>query len=325
MEASRRGLLYHLIFRNRPFEVRLQAEMNEDDVLKSDLVQSYTSTLIENHLAKHIPGYQLGITPKFRAVTLESDQLCVQGKVGDIPFKATFGVSIRENAQVLRAVDPKITFFPGDVVLEKMWQAGSLPEVTPPPLLREMTDFPVQYEAPTMDILDIGPRARIGHMKIEEGKLIAYGNATISPTPPFLVAMPEKKAKFTYDLGSFLSSWIFITAPVQSSGALPYLAMDPILFRRAGFCAGLFMLTLLSNVLEGPFKMLTVVRRRVGALIRLGRRRRRAAREAAWQARRFEQSAKKSAPPAGFVDGGPDFGGPDFSGPDFRPGHFRRA
>lgn len=42
-------------------------------------------------------------------MTLESDQLCVQGKVGDIPFKATFGVSIRENAQVLRAVDPKVS------------------------------------------------------------------------------------------------------------------------------------------------------------------------------------------------------------------------
>lgn len=282
MEASRKGLLYHLIFRNRPFEVRLQAEMNEDDVLKSDLVQSYTSTLIENHLAKHIPGYQLGITPKFRAVTLERDQLCIKGKVGDIPFKATFGVKIRENAQVLRAVEPKLTFFPGAPVLEKVWEVGTLPPGVPLPLLREVNEFPLQYEGPSMDILDIGPRARIDHIMIEEGKIIAIGNATISPTPPFLVAMPEEKAKFTYDLGSFLSSWIFISAPVHSTGALPYLAVDPILFRRAGFCAALFMLTLLSNVLEGPLQMLGAVRRRIGALMRLviGRRKRKAARHA---------------------------------------------
>ena len=105
------------------------------------------------------------------------------------------------------------------------------------------------------------------------------------------------QAKFTYDLGSFLSSWIFISAPVQSSGALPYLAMDPILIRRAGFCAALFMLTLLSNVLESPLQMLRAVRRRIGALIRLGRRKRRAACEVAWarEARRLEESVRQSA------------------------------
>ena len=81
-------------------------------------------------------------------------------------------------------------------MLEKVWEAGVLDVVPPLPLLREVNDFPLKYEGPTMDILDIGPRARIGHIKIEEGKLIAKGNATISPTPPFLVAMPEKKVNF---------------------------------------------------------------------------------------------------------------------------------
>ena len=62
-----------------------------------------------------------------------------------------------------------------------------------PPLSHTYTLLPTQYEGATMDILDIGPRARIRHIKIEAGKILAYGNATISPTPPFLVAMPEKK------------------------------------------------------------------------------------------------------------------------------------
>eukprot|EP00614_Pseudopedinella_elastica_P012692 CAMPEP_0172595022 /NCGR_PEP_ID=MMETSP1068-20121228/14533_1 /TAXON_ID=35684 /ORGANISM="Pseudopedinella elastica, Strain CCMP716" /LENGTH=409 /DNA_ID=CAMNT_0013393345 /DNA_START=153 /DNA_END=1382 /DNA_ORIENTATION=+ len=222
LEVIEQGLFWKLIRDEVPSEALISASFLAEDIEDSGALRLLFTSLIERYLAPHMSvlnDLEVMETPDFESVELQGSRVHLAGRsaFARVPFRfeVSFGVEVAEaqGGHVIRTHSPTIkldTLTGANSKVSKLWSS-------------------IPFDGIVGD-LHVGPKLKIEGLKIARGKvevsgrLLPHARSCIDAScrddehcPPesggslnFLYNILDFRPRYSYDLGQFLTSKIFV-------------------------------------------------------------------------------------------------------------------